>query len=230
MKFESFGTCFPNSKILVSFHGLPGLRNDRNRDFLKKLAKDKDIFCILIPLQNLSSNSFSFFRETFQAIETLCELTKLYPSHQWQVLGHSWGALVALIALSKKIISPEKVCFLSPYTMFPQNDSVLMESLEGLQKAYPLLLDAQKEPRFFVKEIRDLEKLLEPKTLSINLEKHTRLYVLQASDDQEVSAQSTKNFLKSCDCEILYKEFQTDHSFIQNREEIYKELRGFFDA
>ena len=230
MKFESFGQFRPNSKILVSFHGLPGIKSDANRDLLEALGREKHIFSLLIPYPNLSNNSFSFLEDTRQVLEVLRHLSEKYKSHEWQILGHSWGGLVALIALSQKIVSAQKVCLLSPYTKFPQSDGVLVEILNKLQEEYPLLFNTKRGTGSLVKEVREVEKVYSPQKLAQQIHPSSKLYLIQALDDHEVLPQDSKKFLESCSCEVSYKEFSTDHSFLFNRSEILKELKGFFDA
>lgn len=228
MKYESFGNYSKNSTILLAFHGLPGLKSDGNRDLLKKLAQEKQVFSILVSYPNLSNNSFSFLDSTREVLETLSELVVKYKSNRWQVLGHSWGGLVALAALSRKIVSAEQVCLLSPFTRFPQSDELLLDVLKDLKEEYPLLFDQQKDLLSILAEVRKVEELYAPFQLAAELPSQTSLYLMQASDDQEVLAQDSKEFLAQCDCRIQYKEIKTDHSFLENRENVYQQLVEFF--
>ena len=182
MKFESFGQFRPNSKILVSFHGLPGIKSDANRDLLEALTSEKKVFSLLIPYPNLSNNSFSFLEDTLQVLEVLRHLSEKYKSHEWQILGHSWGGLVALIALSQKIVSAQKVCLLSPYTKFPQSDGVLVEILNKLQEEYPLLFNTKRGTGSLVKEVREVEKVYNPQKLAQLIPPLSKLYLIQALD------------------------------------------------
>jgi surfactin synthase thioesterase subunit len=230
MKYESFGSYSRNSTILLAFHGLPGLKSDGNRDLLRKLAQEKQVFSILISYPNLSNNSFSFLDSTTEILETLSELVLKYKSNRWQVLGHSWGGLLALAALSRKIISAEQVCLLSPFTRFPQNDQVLLDGLKDLKEEYPLLFGEQKDLLSILAEVRKVEELYAPFRLAAQLPAQTSLYLMQASDDQEVLAVDSKDFLAQCYCRVRYKEIQTDHSFLENRENVFQHLVEFFCA
>jgi surfactin synthase thioesterase subunit len=66
--------------------------------------------------------------------------------------------------------------------------------------------------------------------LASKISSTANVYLMQALDDHEVLPQDSKLFLKNFSCEVSYKEFQTDHSFLGRRQEVYEEIRNFIYA
>jgi len=216
---------------ILLLHGFPsesfnGTDQEKNEDLLRYLSETTGLEAYLHHYNGLGKSNkgnFSFI----DSINDSLELTKLILlKHKNLILiGHSWGGWVAMNCINNLSRSIKKLILLSPLNAIPNTES-LESIMESIKKDFPYLTQ-DKPVSEFVKDLEKVNITHNPRQCINNIDSDSKIYIIQANDDQEVPRQTTDEFQNLFGLNCTYDVMDTDHSFIKNRFEMFNKCRNF---
>lgn len=216
-----------SSEACLLFHGFPAdvldPATEKNQDIAMAVASNTGIDSYVQHYKGLgrSGGDFSFTDSINDSIDFARRITAMYNYGKLHLIGHSWGAVVALNVLASLGVEQiGSVVLLSPFSEFPTRD-ILREVLiavcqdvdikfksGGVEGALDELGEviAKHHPRDIVRHLSPFRN---------------RVTIIQATEDVEVPPEVTRDFVNIFTPKPVYIEFQSDHKFIVRRNELY---------
>ncbi len=198
------------NQAYIFFHGFPG--NVKNEDVAEIFSDQFKADTYLLHYRGLGKldGSFSFTSAIEEALQLTRRVTEKYKTVH--LFGHSFGGLVAIIAANEVGSKLGKLVLASPLTALPDN-STLAEIVKPFLSAPPSLFGVQGLEAI----LADLDAVRNQYKLSgiagsLNL-KPGQLVVIQASNDAEVPAEQTRQFLEFFSTPPKYRELNQTHAF-----------------
>lgn len=219
-----------NRRAVILFHGFPAetfldAEKEKNRDLGNYLAQNLDIDVYITHYAGLGRNKdkeFNFISSITDSISLIEDLKSKYS--RLDVVGHSWGGLVAINCISELGIR-SKVLLMSPFNLIPSNE-VLTLILSSLMVEVPFLFK-NKTISDYLKELELIRENFCPQILSKITTFKNEILILQAEQDEEVPAETTMELQKNLPNSKL-EIMETDHRFWKNREALFERAKEFF--
>lgn len=214
-----------NDQVCLFLHGFPALPAEgfesceKGKDIAQKVANELGLDSYVIHYQGLgkSSGPFSFLGSIKDSIAFAKNLITEKSYKKINLIGHSWGGLIAVNIFKELKDSCGKMILLSPFNKIPDQEPLvellkeisadasidyLAGSIENAAKEIDLVKQDY-NPRLIAKELPFLSD---------------RIYVIQSKDDDEVPVESIREFVNLFNKEVVYTEIDSDHKFLKNRE------------
>lgn len=225
-----FGNCFSvrvsrnpdvrTERANLFFHGFPAFKN-RHLDLAEETCwkTGQDSYIFHYAGLGKSKGSFSFIDSILDAKAFVQDLIQKFSYESFNVMGHSWGGLVAMsvcIDLGAKLA---QLLLLSPLNFIPdesKNEEVINFLCKRADIGY-----ASKNMNEFIKELELIRKEFDPRELvKARIWNQNQVHILQAKQDLDVPETTTREFAKLFYHEARYTELDVDHSFIINRDKL----------
>ena len=173
-----------------------------------------------------SKGNFSFAKSIKDSISFATSIAQNNKYEEIYLLGHSWGGLVALNVADVLQCRVSKIILFSPFSLVPPD-----KQLEALLKAEiqenPDTLKAENFA-LIMSELQAIRTNHNPRAIiqkkfidSINIK------IIQSDHDHQVPMALTRDFVNNFNKTPEYVEFDTDHSFVENREAILNMVTQF---
>src|SRR3989338_1209917 len=213
-----------SEEACLVLHGFPAEtpirpEYEKNKDIAAEIARAVNMDVYLPHYRGLgkSPGPFSFHRTIVDSFELAKKLLSDFKYRTVHIVGHSWGALVAMNLAKDLGDFGGKLILLSPFNVIPSDDilrRVLSQICDGLA------IEFEKGGiEGAVQEIREIANARNPRFIAGSLKtKKNQVTIIQALQDDEVPVSSTREFVSLFPTRPEYIEFDSDHKFSLNRE------------
>lgn len=194
---------------------------EKNQDIAARIAQSVPVDVYLSHYRGLgkSPGSFSFRRSVSDSLDLARAILNGGQHRILHVIGHSWGALVAMNVVRAIGGLSGKIILLSPFNDIPSDD-VLERVLRGVCVDVPIRFEAG-DIQGAVQEIRAIAQDGDSRRIAAEITTvQGQVTILQAISDDEVPTASTREFVKYFRIEPEYIEVESDHKFSVNREHL----------
>lgn len=216
----------PSSEACLLFHGFPAVAtvpdHEKNQDIAMSIASAGiDSYIQHYKGLGRSVGNFSFTESITASIDYADKIKRTYNYKKLHLIGHSWGAIVALNVLAS--LGPEhigNIVLLSPFSEFPHRDilrQVLKSVCEGVDVKFK-----SGGIEGALNELEEVAAKYHPRDIVRRLvTDQNHFTIIQATEDDEVPVEMTRNFVKIFPTKPIYIEFPSDHKFLTRRNELY---------
>lgn len=208
--------------VCLMLHGFPAAvfsepSFEKNHDIGLYVSRNTKMDVCLPHYEGLgkSRGSFSFIKSIEDAIRIGHKLITVDGYRRIHLLGHSWGGFVAMSVLKALAGNVGKVVLLSPFTEVPDAGS-LKCLLESICSNVDITFESGSIDDA-VYELIQVGQCQSPNAIA-QVCTSNDIMIIQAKDDDEVPAQSTRRFVEMFKVRPQYVELDSDHRFMLNRE------------
>lgn len=222
---EKYLSSYNTEEAVILFHGYPSTES-KNEYIAEHISNflNKDVFLFHYEGLGNSLGLFSFPKSILESIAYYNWVAK-HGYKKITILGHSWGGLIALnlVAEIQQHSLIDKVILLSPYNYFPEG----LQLTKLIDYIYEDTKDIFKQPKsIMTNQVQEILLSYQPRSKIQNIKQFPNpIYILQATNDNEVSPESTAEFVQLLrSSKTIFKKINTDHSFTENRTDFLNEL------
>ncbi len=206
--------------LTIIFHGFPG--EEKNEDIAQLVSGELGHLVILPHHIGLgkSVGQFSFYTSVREGIDFLKSAQNEISPLEINVIGHSWGGLIAINAFNE--ISRErrgKLVLIAPFSYFP-DDNTLRSIIGQFVADYPSIFENY-PINHVLKDIRMIESKYAPRRIIEELEVSSAdLSFVQGTYDETIPLETTRELRSIFSEKSKLIELDDDHKFTGDREQI----------
>lgn len=194
---------------------------EKNQDIAARIAQSVPVDVYLSHYRGLgkSPGPFSFQGSISDSLDLAKDILKREAYRTLHIIGHSWGALVAMNVVRGVGGLSGRIILLSPFNDIPSDD-VLKRVLMEVCADVPIRFEAG-DIQGAVQEIRAVAQDGDPRRIAAEITTvQGQVTIVQAILDEGVPRDSTREFVKYFRIEPEYIEVESDHKFSVNREHL----------
>ncbi len=208
----------PSKRTILLLHGFPANKNLKNLDIAYLLHQKLEANIYIVHYQGLgeSPGEFLFTRSIMESIAVIDRITSQDSERSLELIGHSWGGLVAVNALKERASRLRHVILLSPLCYADRQSPLREWLLNEVRVECPGVYGNQTQATI----ARDFEIIIDhhlPTLLAPTLEPSIPITIIQAKNDDTTPPERTGEFAKRLTRPPNYLELDDDHSFMQDR-------------
>ena len=195
------------------FHGFPSEKGNRNQDLANFISEKSGNPCLIIHYGGLgqSLGEFSFLGAIVDSIKILKSILSDVSYSELNLIGHSWGGLVALFLADEIRSKISKILLLSPYIFIPEREEMKVV-LAAFKSELPHIL--RNEIGDYIEQVETIRNQFE----QLDLNWIRNLQVIYAENDDTVELVKIREVLRHKKIGHKVKTVDQDHSFLKNRE------------
>ncbi len=210
----------PSEKTYILFHGFPAQIGNRNQDIALAIhqATGSDVYMLHYKGLEPSDPQFSFVYSVEESEIFIAELLKKYNYKKINIIGHSWGGLVAInvaATIDKKL---DQLILLNPFNTFPEKP-VLEYITDEVGKSYPHIFTGLSKTNIML-DLEVAQNQNNPKLFVQDIQAES-IVVIQSIEDNEVPVETTRSFIQHIP-KAKYIEIDSNHDLSINREMVLK--------
>lgn len=211
-------------KVILLFHGFPGILSKQNRDLAEALWSQLKIPTVIFfyPGLSVSPGKFSYTRAYQEIIDFINQILSLNSGMELKLFGHSFGGYLSLRLLKDFTKNINQIFLLSPL-LFIMSEEFLSEFVAKVYAENPNL--ERYDIHFLKKDYQNFVQGYNPQELKkITYQKNIKL--LQSKADIITPTPIAIEYVQNT--EISYEESEQEHGFLTNRQEVINKALHFF--
>lgn len=214
------------TEAILFLHGLPANKYLKNLDLAIETHKNlnNDVFLRHYSGLGEAPGEFLFTRSVFETIELIKWLVEVKKYKNINLVGHSWGGLVAVNCASALPEKIKSILLLSPFCFTSQKESLYKWFIEDIRKDCPGIFGKQ-SPDVIASDFNQILNSHLPLNLAEKIDKNIKIRIIQSKNDDVTPSATTKMFAQKLQGQHKYIELDQDHGFLQSREELVKEIQ-----